>query len=429
LQSFTADSFYAQSEGSERVMLLDDADQALFHRVNIIGNARERVLLSTFLFTEGVSSDILVGALLDAADRGVDVSVLVDKWSRIPNDYKQCFIDEPNLRYYEFNPLNLLKPQRINTSMHDKFLIVDDSYLITGGRNIGDEYFIEGTKNFRIDMDILAYSAENEPHGTIDDWTAYYEELINPVNAKKHASKSSRERATTADRERFLECFYAYRETRLSQEPVDYAALTFPVNGVSSVFNSLEIGSKKEPVVAYTLLELAKQSKNIILITPYIALTAHHFTLFADAISGRDVLLFTNSLAATVDVIVYSSYYAHRAKFLQHGVEIYEYQHTEAVLHGKCYLFDDRLTAIGSLNMDERSIRIDTESMLIVDSPELNAKVRESLDIIRTDSIKVDPATNAYAANTLQTPAFVPFGKKALYLVVGHVVELIQYLI
>ena len=39
--------------------------------------------------------------------------------------------------------------------------------------------------------------------------------------------------------------------------------------------------------------------------------------------------------------------------------------------HGKCARMDDRLTMIGSLNFDMRSAYIDTELMLVIDSPEL----------------------------------------------------------
>ena len=49
-------------------------------------------------------------------------------------------------------------------------------------------------------------------------------------------------------------------------------------------------------------------------------------------------------------------------------------------MHTKTILIDDRLSVIGSFNWDMRSAYLDTEMMLLVDCPELNAALREEAD-------------------------------------------------
>ena len=52
-------------------------------------------------------------------------------------------------------------------------------------------------------------------------------------------------------------------------------------------------------------------------------------------------------------------------------------------------LVDDNLSIIGSYNLDMRSTYLDTELMLVVDSRELNARIREQLEHYKEESIEV----------------------------------------
>ena len=59
---------------------------------------------------------------------------------------------------------------------------------------------------------------------------------------------------------------------------------------------------------------------------------------------------------------------------LQAGVELYEYP--LGLLHAKTMTIDDRLSLVGSANMDRRSLQLNYENNLLVNSPELTAAVR-----------------------------------------------------
>ncbi|MDD7044310.1 MAG: hypothetical protein PUI05_02605 [Peptoniphilaceae bacterium] len=76
-------------------------------------------------------------------------------------------------------PLNFYKVQ---DNLHDKALIIDDDYLLTGGRNIGKKFFVEDD-SVAYDLDLLIERKSED--SSIDDYKAYYESLINKSSVKK----------------------------------------------------------------------------------------------------------------------------------------------------------------------------------------------------------------------------------------------------
>jgi putative cardiolipin synthase len=101
------------------------------------------------------------------------------------------------------------------------------------------------------------------------------------------------------------------------------------------------------------------------------------------------VQVITNSLAANNHGIVHSGYAPYRKELLRIGVELYEVKATKAVrgserggsgaslatLHTKAFIVDDRELFIGSFNWDPRSVNINTELGVIIESPDLGHEV------------------------------------------------------
>ena len=428
--TFSVENFYAQTIGHERVMMLNDPENAFFYRIDTIRKAKETILFSTFLFYQGFDSDILVGALIDAAKRGVKVYVLIDKWSEIPNSYINCFIDTPNIHFYIFNPLNILNPRYINVSLHDKCLIADDTYFIIGGRNIADRYFMKGADYFQSDLDVLIYNTDTDLHGSISQAQEYFRTLIDSALTKNYTTLSAKNAAQAeSDAQSFLSCFQAYQESEAGDEEISYTDLTVPTNRITLITNGLIDGTKKEPVVAYTLLNLAKNSETITLQSPFVVLTNDSFSLLKDAVNGKNATLITNSLSASNDRYSYSNYLINRERYLGLGIHIYEDQNDNISFHYKCYLFDDRLSAIGSFNLDERSIRVDTESIVVIDSPEFNSLIRRALQDNINQSLLVNPETNTYEVSADLEPANTTWLKKISYVIWGHIMGIVDFLL
>lgn len=64
-----------------------------------------------------------------------------------------------------------------------------------------------------------------------------------------------------------------------------------------------------------------------------------------------------------------------KKKILNTGADVYELMN-EVPVHTKAVLLDDRLSIVGSYNLDMRSTYLDTELMLVIDSKELNQQIQ-----------------------------------------------------
>ena len=89
---------------------------------------------------------------------------------------------------------------------------------------------------------------------------------------------------------------------------------------------------------------------------------------------------------------------------------------------------DDRLSVIGSFNMDLRSTYLDTELMLVIRSPEINAELRGYMDALHADCREVLDAQNAVNPKTLTLPE-CPVWKRALLYVIGALMQPVRNLV
>ena len=72
-----------------------------------------------------------------------------------------------------------------------------------------------------------------------------------------------------------------------------------------------------------------------------------------------------------------TDYLNQKKKILNTGADVYELMN-EVPVHTKAVLLDDRLSVVGSYNLDMRSTYLDTELMLVIDSKELNQQIQST---------------------------------------------------
>ena len=90
-----------------------------------------------------------------------------------------------------------------------------------------------------------------------------------------------------------------------------------------------------------------------------------------------------------------------------------EYQ-ADNQLHAKMFTFDNRYSIIGSFNLDERSAHIDTESVVIIDSPAFTAQLDDYInDTFVVNSLQVG-MNNEYLPSDTVKSHDVP-AKRSLY--------------
>lgn len=393
-----ADGTAAPATCGDRAVILEDNSEALIERVRMIRNAKERIILSTFDFRPDISGKLLLAALLDAADRGVSVRVVVDGVSGLlrmeQNPYFFALSSHENAEIRIYNRINPLMPWRLMGRLHDKYLIADETGYILGGRN-SFSYFLgewPGHKNY--DRDVLVYNAGGDADSSLYQVEAYFNEIWDLKytgtfhNGAGTADRTCVKRAAAELKELYAQYLADYPAAKTVP---DYQAMTYPTGRITLLANPTTAYAK-EPTVFYALTELMKQAKQSVTIhTPYIIANDMMYDAFAQiAAAVPDATMMTNSVANNGNPFGAGDYRANFDRIRATGIGLLEYEGGVSY-HGKSIVIDDDLSIVGSFNMDMRSVYLDTELMLVIDSKEVNAQLRSLLARYEDECAVVQP--------------------------------------
>jgi putative cardiolipin synthase len=391
--------------------LLGNAN-ALMSRVVLADAARHSIDLQYYIFRNDATGRLIAQRLLAAADRGVRVRILLDDLDISKEDRLLDALDvHPNIEVRLFNPFRfrqrsllskagqfLIEGPRLNRRMHNKSFIVDGMQAIVGGRNIGDAYFDAGDEVHFRDLDVLAIGP------VVPQVSAMFDRYWNsdaafPVTA--YSDNDVTEANLAILRDRLLRDARAFKES----EYADVVAEDLP-NGPSAerkgawfwgearlaaddpdkVDPSPGVDERRLRHIAPALRRVldAAQSQAL-LISPYFIPGDEGVALLAALVArGAQVRVLTNALSATDEPEVHAGYAKYREGLLKSGVELYElkglrgagdqraYGTSSGVsLHAKAMVIDHRQVFVGSMNFDPRSVKLNTEMGVIVDSPGL----------------------------------------------------------
>ncbi len=409
-ESFSAADFYGEGESGERARIISGNGEALAERIRLISQAEEEIILSTFDFNADNSGKMLLAALLDAARRGVRVSLLVDGLAYatgiLGNPWFQALTAEENVELKIYNTLNPLKPWNLMGRLHDKYLIADRTAYILGGRNCYDFFLGDHDGYMNYDWDVLVCCQDARDFPSMDQLREYFQSVwsldvcrtVDSAKAKKQDE---------------LQALYSQMQQEHPDwfEPVDYIELTVPAQRIQLVSNP--IGPQvKEPLVFHAITELMEQAeKSVSIHTPYILCDDWMLNQLSDiCASVPEVTMMTNSVANNGNPFGAMDYSVNKEKLLDSGVSMLEHD-SGVSYHGKCFTIDDRIAAVGSFNWDMRSAYLDTELMLVIDSPQLNRELREAMGRYEKDALKVIDASS-YDLAEGQTPQPLSPGKE-----------------
>lgn len=407
----------AAHPGDTGIYLLSDPAETFATLTHLVRTAQRSLDLQYYIWHADHAGTMLLRELLDAADRGVRVRLLLDDQGTRQLDAQLAALDaHPNIEVRLFNPFMardarwlgfLTRFDRANRRMHNKVLIADNEAFVSGGRNIGDSYF-GATDGFLFsDLDILAvgpvvddvsrgfdryWQSESSypahrilppaPKGSLDDldWQA---------DALSLASKT--QDLLTAVRDNFVIGSLLTGRLGLVWAPTELV-IDPPDKGLG-------------PVAYEDLLTLALRERlgvprhSVDIISPFFVPTP---TLTEDlsrlARRGVRVRVLTNSLDATDMAPAHAGYARYREPLLKAGVDLYEMRRLDdqsaspaeyglfgssspaTTLHAKAVVVDDREVFIGSYNVDPRSVLLNTELGFVIDSPKLAAAISHIFD-------------------------------------------------
>ncbi len=406
-----------QSVGTE-VRLLEGSMDALGMRTHLAESARRSLDIQYYILHDGLTTRMLIQSLLVAADRGVKVRILLDDMTIYGQDARIAALScHDNIEVRLFNPIEsgrrlaftrfvvfVARIQRLHRRMHNKLWVADGELAITGGRNLGDEYYGASSEMNFSDLDLLVRGP------LVAQMQASFElywnsPFVQPIarfrlfvpNIEEHRlwRLRVRDRLKTAMRERedYVSSLRQWQKDGCGQRLLENMQ---QVQASLLVDRPEKIGTPDHPpveeLVFSPLIERVKAvTRQLTLVSAYFVPGELGMELLGDLTArGVRVRVLTNSLAATDLPLVHGGYTLYRQALLEAGVELHEMSSTASAfrrwrlpwrgkvsLHSKTIIFDDDSAFVGSFNMDPRSAFWNTEIGVLMDSPVLAAQLNQ----------------------------------------------------
>ncbi|ACC73116.1 phospholipase D family protein [Paraburkholderia phymatum] len=395
--------------------LLPDAVNALVARL-VLAEAADRTLdLQYYIWHDDLTGRGLAAAVMRAADRGVRVRILLDDLGTNADDKLLLALDaHPNVQIRLFNPVanRTFKKLgmaaeffRVNRRMHNKSMIADNEGAILGGRNIGDEYFGASTDVAFGDLDVLVHGPVVPEVSQAFDlfWNSAASYPIDALMGRKADAAALAEVRSKLD---------AYL---VSEENNPYVVdarerLTHVIHSQDAVFSwgkatllyddpakiTRSPGEAEGRLMTQLKALDLQPTQQMLVVSPYFV-PGKEGVAWLSGLTQKHVrvTVLTNSLAATDVAAVHAGYQRYRKALLEAGVRLYElkpvaddktenkkhvFGSSKASLHAKTYVFDRDSIFIGSMNLDPRSVELNTEIGVYCESAPAAAQVVDTLE-------------------------------------------------
>ena len=406
-----------EHSGKSGFHLLPAGLDGFLARSQMVGAAERTLDVQYFIFQGDETGTLLTDAMLRAADRGVRVRVLLDDLEASGRAAQIAALDaHANIEIRLFNPFNYrgqaklfrlldfaFNSSRLDYRMHNKLFVVDNAIALVGGRNVGDEYFQVSSEFQFGDYDVFAVGS------VVQQLSATFDAFWNGAFAIPVAALQ-RDTAPAPALQALRTVLDEYRRKLAQTDYVRKLASGEPLAGIVSgrvplvwaqaqvVSDSPDKRSVAKGETSGTLLRrpvetaAAAVRSELLLVSPYFIPGDDGMQLFKELRRRQvRVRVLTNSLGSAEDswpLMAHAAYARYRRPLLETGVELYEVRPVPGrpkgsgepqdakrarrfALHAKVFVFDRQRLFIGSMNFDQRSMRLNTEVGLIIDSPEL----------------------------------------------------------
>ncbi|MEZ5566488.1 MAG: phospholipase D family protein [Gammaproteobacteria bacterium] len=405
----------AAHPGKDGILGFENPVQSFAARVALARSAERTLDVQYYIWHGDTTGMLLLQALREAAERGVRVRLLLDDNGTRGIDAELAALD--SLEHMEvrlFNPFRnrrfkslgyVYDFSRLNRRMHNKSFTADSQATMVGGRNVGDEYFGATTGVLKADLDVMLVGPIVDSVST--DFDGYW------ASASAYPVAGIVRSLTPDQRSAVLRTMQGITDSTAAQtyqESINAATRDFVTSSDENAFVWAKVrmvtddpakgmGSAKKEGLLVTQLDeiLEKPTRSVLLVSPYFVPGKHGTQIFTDlAKRGVDVRILTNALEATDVIAVHSGYAKRRKPLLAAGVQLYEMQRQSAdvrrnksagpfgssasSLHAKTFAVDGSRAFVGSFNLDQRSIHLNTELGFVIDSPELAQEIESAFD-------------------------------------------------
>lgn len=404
--------------GHSGFRLLAAGPEAFAARAALAEAAQRTLDLQYYIVARDATSTLLLDAALRAAQRGVRVRLLVDDLNVGGRESDLALLaGHANLQVRLFNPfavrggfgvariLELLGDSaRLNRRMHNKLWIADGAVAVMGGRNLGDAYFNASPENDFADLDVLAAGpVVGEMSRSFDaywnsDWAVPIAAVVGPAPPRAELEPGWAEMAARAASLRESDYVLALRATAFGAR-VRHGQLVLVPAPATAHFDvpadPKTAAAETTSAIFPALREVVEKARReLIIVSPYLVPGAKSVAVLC-GLAGRGVRvrILTNSLASTDVPLVHAGYALYRPQLLACGVSLHELRpraageqarriglSSGASLHGKAIVVDGQTVFIGSMNLDPRSKRLNTEVALKIESADLGRELTTLFD-------------------------------------------------
>ncbi len=427
--------------GLSGAFILEEGDENLVVRAWLVQNAVESISILTFIYSFDTIGTIATQALIDAADRGVHVRIVIDDFLlyREPMDLLLALAAHPLIEIRIYNPVrsvgvstirmvwNLISDFRLfNQRLHNKTFIADGVAGICGGRNVANEYFDYKQEYHFRDRDILVIGPVVEEMST--NFEAFWQsELSRPVESllPEMIAEMTQEDILRIYQElsessaALLETLVVVRKAldrqedhlrRIMKEMVWTDEIWFVSDRPGTNLGKPGLGGGGEMMDALREAILSAQER-ITVHSPYFIVAEGELGFFRKAREGVEIRVVTNSLASTDNIAAFSGYAKSRETKLAAGMILREFRpdpsiEQEAmaqyvapweeppivVMHAKTLVIDGELVYVGTYNFDPRGANLSTEEGIFVRSRELARRIESVVEVEMKEGNSWNPA-------------------------------------
>ncbi len=306
--------------------------------------AEHFIFLEYFIIEEGRFWGAILDVLARKAAAGVDVRVIYDDMGcvgKLPTGYN-LKLESMGIKCTAFNPFVPFISVIMNNRDHRKILVIDGHTAFTGGINLADEYINEKSPfGYWKDTGVML-------HGKATwNFTYMFLQMWNVLRGTK-------------------EDFDIYRPERYHTESFEGRGFVQPFSD-----NPLD----DEPISQSVYIDIISQAEKYVYIcTPYLVPDDEmKNALIRAAKRGVDVRLITPGIPDKKMIYRLTRSYYHTLTCA--GVKIYEY--TPGFVHAKSIVCDDRITLVGTINMDFRSLYLHFECGVLMTGTGIALAVRD----------------------------------------------------
>ncbi len=398
-------------------------------RLTLVQHAKQSLDLQYYLLQNDMTGHTLLRAVRDAAQRGVRVRILVDDLYTAQSDRMLLALEAyPNIEVRLFNPFPagrefawsrwlfaLSDFARVNHRMHNKLLIADGAFAVAGGRNIADEYFFSSKQGNFVDFDLLVAGQAVPGLAAIFDryWNSprvYQLKQLEPDRNKPEVAQAEFDQLTsdavdafpplTPDKVDLLGFHSLGNDIEAPPLRMLGGAIEVFSDDPEKVSGRAEHIDDPTTVTSRVIRAIAEAKTEVVAASPYFVPGERGMKgLRAVRENNVHVEILTNSLASNDEPFASAAYARYREPLLKMGVELYETDSSQLKhdklfstalrasvgrSHSKLIVIDRHLTFVGSMNLDFRSSRLNTELGMLVESRELAEDVLRLKDLVRS---------------------------------------------